>query len=48
MEHPFLTGVAVGAFLVAALTMWWYHFGGAETFAGWKRTLADKIREKLL
>ena len=48
MEHPFWIGVAVGAFLVAALTVWWYHLGGTETFAGWVRLLADKIKEKLL
>jgi hypothetical protein len=44
MDHPFLTGFALGSFLTAAFTVWWCHFAGAVYVSAWRQRLADKIR----
>ena len=43
MKYPFLTGMAVGAFLVAALTVWWYYYRGGDKVDDWVWVIRGKI-----
>jgi hypothetical protein len=43
MDQPFLTGLTLGAFLAAALCIWWYHFAGAVYVSAWRQRAWQEV-----